>query len=733
MSVLLAWLGITLLVSGTALAAPPTPSTWVDRSTVETSDPFGLSVDVVTDDEDRPHLAYTVSDSVGWTVKYKYWSPISLLWVESVVASGLPTKPLVALVRLPNGSSTTPVVLFTRFQSGTGSIWAATSSGSSWSTVMIDSFTGEPKGLDATLGKLISTGNTEIGIVYHRGSSDELWFAFGSNSSFNLAHIDDYVVANTAIHFDQTGAFHVASIAHDGAQDPVVRYARHPANGAWVTDIYNPFDQIDPDGVSVGATSAGYPRISFVDKVSPSRAWLAYRNNHSTVFLSEVIWDITPNLDSSTAVSVSPDGTVFVAFKGKRVSDGKPRLWLSHTTSPGSGSWQTVEVARPCTTSGTSGDLGAPEGGLAMALDDQANLHLAYTLHNLDADNGHHGVAYLGWKVPWATDSDQLGSDGYFTTSLALDAQEYPWICTFDKNGATYDLNLRQYTGSAWLKHTVATGLTVGNAYAHACAVDAFGSSTIAAAYSTGTGTLKLVRSTDGGGNWTTETVDAGGAGVHVAVFLSSSSTAHVAYERAGDLYYARRLGTNSWSTQLVANAQAAAYLSIAPQSNGRPAISFFGLSRLRYAQRLSNGSWTVEDVTGTGMGWDSSLTFIGLTPTISFYHQSASALWIAQKPSSSWILTEVDDGVDGSSFDAVGEMTSIVHNVLGRWKITYYNRSTEHLKIAVQEPLVSGGVLRCEEDDGGLGSSHRADTRGNPRASHKRKSNLHWRYHSPP
>jgi len=716
-----------------AIAAPPTPSTWVDRSAVEISGTSGLNVDVVTDDEDRPHLAYTVSDSSGWVVKYKYWSPTSGAWTESVVTSGLSSEPKVALVLLPSGSSATPVILFTRLVGTVGSLWAATESGSSWSLHSVDSFSGEAKGMDATPGKLTSSSATQIGIAYHRGNSDQLWFAFGSGSSFSQTYVDKYVLSDISVCFDQTGAFHIASVGQTSFTVPAVHYARHPSGGAWTTGLYAANPPIAPDGVSVAATTGGYPRISYIDKSPQYGVDILHRNNHNSTFSRERIHDIEADIENSTAVQIGSDGTVFVASEGGRVSDVLPRAWISASSSLGTGAWETTEMARPCATRGPSPDLGAPESGLALAIDSQDNLHLAYTLHNLDDDAGHHGVAYLGWKQPWATDSDQSGSGGYFTTSLALDAQEYPWVCTFDQSGSTFNLTLRQYTGSSWVQHVVATGLSTGDPYAHACSVATYGSLTIAAAYSTGTGTLKYVLSTDGGGSWTTETVDSSGAGVHTSLVLSSSTTAHIGYDRSGSLYYALRLGTNSWSTQAVASSQAASFLSIGLQSNGRPAISFYGLNRLRYGSRLSNGSWTVEDVSGTGMGWDNSLTFTGATPTISFYNQSGSSLWLAEKPSSSWILTEIDDGVDGTLSDSVGEMTSVAHDALGRWKISYYNRSGESLKIAYQEPLVSGGVLLCEEDDGGLGSSHKTDTHGNPRVSHKMKSNLHLRYHGQP
>lgn len=128
-------------------------------------------------------------------------------------------------------------------------------------------------------------------------------------------------------------------------------------------------------------------------------------------------------------------------------------------------------------------------------------------------------------------------------------------------------------------------------------------------------------------------------------------------------------------------------------------------------------------------MGWDNSLIFIGSAAFISFYNQSGSSLWLAER-SSSWTLTEIDDGIDGTLSDVVGEMTSLTYDGLGRWKISYYNRSGASLKIAYQEPLAAGGVLLCEQDEGGLGSSHKTDMRGNTRVSHFAKS---MRYHSQP
>lgn len=371
---------------------------------------------------------------------------------------------------------------------------------------------------------------------------------------------------------------------------------------------------------------------------------------------------------------------------------------------------------------------------MALALDSSDNLHTVYTVHNMDDDSSNHGIAYIGWKQPWARSANRSTAKEYLATGIDLDDQDYPWVCRFLRGptDSAYTFVVESYTGSGWQTTTLATNLNGGEIYARACDIDYHSPSLIGVTYYN-ENRLIYAFSTDGGGGWVSETVTLPGAGQHNSLAIDGTGVPHISYTEGAYLRYAMRIGTYSWSSSLVG--PDGSYNRIALKSDGTPAVSYYN-SGFPYDALRSGSSWSNTKLGSSGSGWDTSLAFDSNDlPHITYYDYTSLELILATYSGSSWDYTIVDDGTDGVLNNNVGEMSFIGINELNRWTVTYRDLTAKTLKTARQEPLAPSGVLLCSEaeNEGGAGSTLVLDPHGNPRVNHNRTLDNMIRYISRP
>ncbi|MGC8780121.1 MAG: hypothetical protein ACP5UQ_04565, partial [Anaerolineae bacterium] len=245
--------------------------------------------------------------------------------------------------------------------------------------------------------------------------------------------------------------------------------------------------------------------------------------------------------------------------------------------------------------------------------------------------------------------------------------------------------------------------------------------------YDVDAGHLKYAR--QGGGVWTSETVDASpGTGLYTSLALDSTAAAHISYQDGYefDLKYAFR-SPAGWQIETVdAGGEVGAHTAIAVDGAGRPHISYYdataqtvkhatpgasgwilesiepvgpttatalaldaagavhiayvagqGAAALRYASRLDDG-WQIETVTAAGdLGGRIGLAFdAGNVPYISYYDFASRRVLVAHREPTGWAVQVVADGVGESQ-------TTLALDRSGAVLIAFYDAAAGDLKFA--------------------------------------------------
>ena len=191
------------------------------------------------------------------------------------------------------------------------------------------------------------------------------------------------------------------------------------------------------------------------------------------------------------------------------------------------------------------------------------------------------------------------------------------------------------------------------------------------------------------GTSWSTEFVDpVSGRGRYNSLALDASGNPQIAYrdDIDGQLRLAKKAGT--WTTQVVDSSLNSPgwFPSISLNGLGQPRISYIAgtTGQLRYAA-FDGVLWHFENVDGVGTLTSFSATSLALdsggNPHIAYYDASAGSLKYASRSGpvigGTWTVQTVDSVGD------VGGYSSLILDATGRPIISYFDATTQALKIA--------------------------------------------------
>jgi hypothetical protein len=251
-------------------------------------------------------------------------------------------------------------------------------------------------------------------------------------------------------------------------------------------------------------------------------------------------------------------------------------------------------------------------------------------------------LRYARWAgTAWVVEAIPLSSEIINSyTSIALDAEDRPSICFFERRDETnLQMRLRNamWNGEYWAVHTI-DGQEGSGAF-NAMASDGRGTIHLVFASAAAGGSMRYAF---WNGRWNVDTIDSptemysGAVGQSVAIALDRNGNPHVAYFNTarGVLKYAvRRDGR--WNVQAIDTVSKVAdgdRNSIAVDDEGRPYIGYFdsGKGILKVAHRDGN-RWVSDVVDENRAGFTSSLQIQGDSLWISYADEANHALKVAR------------------------------------------------------------------------------------------------------
>lgn len=281
-------------------------------------------------------------------------------------------------------------------------------------------------------------------------------------------------------------------------------------------------------------------------------------------------------IDSSIAVDA--DGNPHISHYDQGNRDLKYAYWVG-------GFWQKETID-------SQGDVGEESG---IAVDSKGNPHISY----IDATNG--GLKYARREGSWSIETvDQVNGYHVVTTSIALDASDYPRIIY---NMQSDDRDLVKYAywdGSSWNLETVSTnGIDVylvldSEDNPHACFVK-----------DSPDDKSRIYHANKASGSWSAKVADSSAlAGGDCGIATDSKNHPHITYHDygSGAVKYASWDGT-SWNIQTVAadvgNEEG---LKMAVDALDNPHIIYSDSKRELLMHATWNGSsWIKETVNSMG------------------------------------------------------------------------------------------------------------------------------------
>jgi len=331
------------------------------------------------------------------------------------------------------------------------------------------------------------------------------------------------------------------------------------------------------------------------------------------------------------------------------------------------------------------------------------------------------------WRAPELQDAqsvDAVAANGVgLYTSIAVDSNKRPHISYYDADNK--DLKYARWTGSEWDIDRVDSAGTVGKYSSIALDSD---NDPYIAYYNDSIDGLRFASKSSG--SWDKETVEQFREetglypGSYTSLAVSSSGKPHISYYEydinldEGYLKYAT-LTSGSWVKEYVDkddDDDVGWYTSIALNEDGNPGISYYDGERqnLKYARR-SGGSWNRETVASSdNTGIYTSLVYDGNSPRIAYFDVTAGALNYVSWSSSRWNFTTV------ASSREVGLSTSLALDNAGAPHISYFNDSTDDLKLAAWQGL-SWQIAELDLNAAGSYNSLALTAAGEPRIAYYR------------
>jgi hypothetical protein len=218
----------------------------------ETVDPThmaGIQLSLTMDDQDRPHLAYSI---VGGDTKYAWWNGKTWnITVIRVVAKGLTGS-----VSLDLDNNNTPYVALSAISGPERGLWMYRQEGMTWVKEFVD-YMHSPGVL---YGMFLDESDLPHLVVLDYARRLPLYW-FNDGDGWRFRYVDTDVMATYgSFHLDAHGIPHVAY--YDSGESDL-RYA-HLENGSWKVEV------VDSDGLvgflpSIIADSDDVPHISYID------------------------------------------------------------------------------------------------------------------------------------------------------------------------------------------------------------------------------------------------------------------------------------------------------------------------------------------------------------------------------------------------------------------------------------------------------------------------------------
>ncbi|MBT6874743.1 MAG: hypothetical protein HOA28_05900, partial [Euryarchaeota archaeon] len=404
------------------------------------------------------------------------------------------------------------------------------------------------------------------------------------NPSVNTVISSGDIGRHPAVVLDDNNLWNIAYYDSTNGDIGIAKY-----NGlSWdIESVYSGSNNVG-EGLDISLDKDGNKHIVAYDQTDSTISHITKLRNSSESIVNDDGQSYNP------ATVVDTDGNIHVAYYEHT---GKT---LQYTYFNGT-SWSSPTLIDDVT-NGRSG-----WGDIDLVIDSTGDLHLSY--FNWQTNPYHDpleltyatydGSAWVTSALQDWTCSGSCDSSG-FTTSLALDGNDYPHMSYYDQNNDT--LRYTYYDGSSWTDESVTTDNSYNNGYHNSIDLDSNDYPRIAYMNSS---YMDLDLATWNGSAWTFEKVDStNNVGDYPSIAIGSDDLTRIAYryQSYADIKYATSTGTD-WDFQTFVG-DFYSELTLALDNLDNPRISIINYSGTDNVVLFYNNSnewkeYNVEDTSG--------------------------------------------------------------------------------------------------------------------------------------